>query len=95
LLTPLEVKTIFSPILPIYSLHRRILRDMIKVLETWTEESLTGEIYVKYVSQNPEVSLARTLMEMCELMLQIFCISGTRDAEMLRTICGILRDCQK
>lgn len=45
-----EVKTIFGPILPIYSLHRRMLRDLFQLLVNWNEENLIGEIYVKYVS---------------------------------------------
>ncbi|CAL8111532.1 unnamed protein product [Orchesella dallaii] len=43
-----EVKTIFGPILPIFSLHRRMLRDLFLLLEKWNEENLIGEIYVKY-----------------------------------------------
>lgn len=45
-----EVKTIFGPILPIYSLHRRMLRDLFQLLENWNDENLIGQIYVKYVS---------------------------------------------
>ncbi|XP_035715238.1 protein ECT2 isoform X2 [Folsomia candida] len=47
ILTPLEIKHIFGPILPIYELHKRILRDMLHILENYSDDSLIGQIYVK------------------------------------------------
>lgn len=44
-----EVKTIFGPILPIYSLHRKMLRDLFRLLENWNEDNLIGKIFVDYV----------------------------------------------
>ncbi|CAG7838459.1 unnamed protein product [Allacma fusca] len=46
-----EIKTIFSTMLPIYSLHRRLLRDLFQLQTKWNEENLIGKIYFDYAGE--------------------------------------------
>lgn len=50
ILDPREVKTIFNTILPIYALHRSLLRDLVQLLFPWSEENLIGKVYYDHVS---------------------------------------------
>ena len=60
ILNTLEVKTIFSTMLPIFAIHRRLLRDLFRLQATWNEDNLIGKVYFDHVSLLSDFELTLT-----------------------------------